>query len=131
MVGHWTLRGFGRWALEDRASGEFVGRAGFDYPEQSGYPDIEVGWLLGRAYWGRGFAFEAAVAVLNYAFDSLDREQVASIMRPENLASIQLAERLGMSRTGTIDFDGLPALRYVASRATWKYRDSKSQAGAS
>jgi RimJ/RimL family protein N-acetyltransferase len=130
MVGHWALRGFGMWALEDRESREFVGRAGLDYPEALGYADLEAGWLLGRAHWGWGLAFEAAVAVLNFAFYSLDRQQVASVMRPQNLASIRLAERLGMSPSGAIDFDGLPALLYVASRAAWKYRTSSPSSGA-
>src|SRR6266480_2961349 len=52
LVGHWSLRGFGSWALEERATGRFLGRAGLHYPE--GWPDREVNWALARQYWGKG-----------------------------------------------------------------------------
>ncbi|MEN8160168.1 MAG: GNAT family N-acetyltransferase [Myxococcota bacterium] len=121
MAGLWSLRGFGMWALEERETGAFVGRAGFDYPETSGYADLETGWLLGRPYWGRGLALEAAVAVCNHAFGALDRREVVSIMRPENERSIRLAQRLGMTQRRTIDFDGLPACLFAVSRDVWSF----------
>ena len=97
LTGHWTLRGFGRWALEDRASGELVGHAGLWYPE--GWPAIEVGWTLARAYWGRGLATEAARAAIAYGRDELDLETVVSLIHPDNPRSQRVAERLGMSAT--------------------------------
>lgn len=45
-IGHWQLRGYGLWAVEERASGELIGRIGVFYPE--GWPDVEVGWMLRR-----------------------------------------------------------------------------------
>jgi RimJ/RimL family protein N-acetyltransferase len=107
-----------------------VGRAGLDYPEELGLAGLEAGWLLGRPYWGRGLAFEAAVAVFNYAFESLDREQLASIVRSQNVRSIRLAERLGMSNDATITFGGLPALLFVATRPAWKFRIYPHEGGA-
>jgi RimJ/RimL family protein N-acetyltransferase len=113
-LGHWQLRGFGQWALEDRASGELVGRAGLWQPE--GWPGLEVGWLLQRESWGRGFATEAGAAAIDYAFRVLGVEKVISLIRPENHASIRVAERLGESYEGTAEVAGVLASVYGVSR---------------
>src|SRR5687767_306644 len=60
FLGHWQLRGYGIWAVEEKAGGALVGRIGLHNPE--GWPGLEVGWLLGRAVWGRGYAPEGARA---------------------------------------------------------------------
>ena len=65
FVGHWELRGFGKWALFEQGSGELVGRAGLLQPE--GWPGLEVGWLVGREHWGRGYAPEAGRASMEWA----------------------------------------------------------------
>ena len=65
FVGHWELRGFGQWALIEQDTGELVGRAGLLRPEN--WPGLEVGWLVGREHWGRGFAPEAGRASLDWA----------------------------------------------------------------
>ena len=93
LVGHWVLRGYGMWAVEELDSGAFVGRVGLHYPE--GWPEPEVGWALARRYWGRGYAFEAATAALHIAFASLGWSRAVSLIAPRNLRSIRLAERLG------------------------------------
>lgn len=92
-LGHWQLRGYGQWALEDLATGNFVGRAGLWQPE--GWPGLEVGWVLAREAWGNGYATEAGRAAIAYAFDVLGTDEVISLIRPENTASIRVAERLG------------------------------------
>ena len=93
LVGHWELRGFGMWAVEERGTGAFIGRVGLHFPE--GWPDREIGWALARPYWGKGFAFEAARAALAHAFDTLGWERAISLIDPANRRSIRLAERLG------------------------------------
>lgn len=93
MVGHWELRGYGLWALEERATGLFIGRAGLHYPE--GWPEPEIGWALARAFWGKGYAHEAARAAMTYAFRNLGWTRVMSLIDPANTRSIRLAERLG------------------------------------
>ena len=62
MVGHWTLRGFGHWAVEERATGRFVGRIGFLNPD--GWPGFEIGWTLAREHWGKGIASRALELLL-------------------------------------------------------------------
>jgi RimJ/RimL family protein N-acetyltransferase len=98
FVGHWDLRGCGQWALVDRASGELVGRAGLLYPE--GWPGLEVGWLVGRSHWGRGFAPEAGRAAIEWARDALGADHVISLIEDANERSQRVAEKLGMSVQG-------------------------------
>jgi RimJ/RimL family protein N-acetyltransferase len=93
LVGHWALRGYGMWAVEELASGAFVGRVGLHYPE--GWPERELAWALARRYWGRGYGFEAATAALGIAFDTLSWSRAISLIAPPNLRSIRLATRLG------------------------------------
>jgi RimJ/RimL family protein N-acetyltransferase len=93
FAGHWSLRGYGMWAVEELAGGAFVGRVGLHYPE--GWPERELGWALARHHWGRGYAFEAATAALRIAFATLDWPRAVSLIAPSNVRSIRLAERLG------------------------------------
>jgi RimJ/RimL family protein N-acetyltransferase len=104
MLGHWQLRGYGMFALEEQSSGRLLGRIGFNNPE--GWLGFELGWTLGRAYWGRGFATEAASRALEYAFSSLDQGHVISLIHPDNAPSIGVAERIGEKLEGSTDLLG-------------------------
>lgn len=104
FVGHWALRGIGMWAIEERATGRLIGRAGFLHPE--GWPGCEVGWLLARDAWGRGLAFEAVSAAIAHGRAALGVGALISLIRPDNARSARLAERLGAWRAGSIDFLG-------------------------
>lgn len=114
MLGHWELLGYGMWAAEEKASGRLVGRVGFIDPP--GWPGFELGWLLGREHWGRGYALEGARAALGHAFGALRRERVISLIRPGNERSVRVAERLGARPAGEIEFLGGAALVYEARR---------------
>jgi RimJ/RimL family protein N-acetyltransferase len=114
MLGHWQLLGYGMWAVERKDSGAFVGRAGFLDPP--GWPGFEVGWVLGRAHWGHGFATEAARATLDYAFDVLKRERVISLIREGNERSIRVAEKLGERYAGEVELLGSKARVYEVRR---------------
>ncbi len=118
MIGHWSLRGYGLWAVEERASGVFVGRIGFWHPE--GWPGFEVGWTLRRAYWRRGYATEGAARALQYAFIELKQPHVLSLIHPENTASIRVALRLGEQRIGLTEVLGKQALVYRITREEWE-----------
>jgi RimJ/RimL family protein N-acetyltransferase len=98
FVGHWELRGLGQWALIEQETGELVGRAGLLYPEA--WPGLEVGWLVGRQHWGRGFAPEAGRASLGWARDALGADHVISLIEPHNDRSARVAEKLGMKVEG-------------------------------
>ena len=114
MVGHWTLRGYGLWAAEERSSGVLVGRIGFWNPE--GWPGFELGWMLRRSFWGRGYATEAARTALQFAFTQLEQPQVISLIHPENAASIRVAQRLAEQLVGSTEVTGKPVLVYRISR---------------
>jgi RimJ/RimL family protein N-acetyltransferase len=92
-LGHWQLRGFGLWAVVERASGRLIGHLGFLEPE--GGLGFEMGWALARDVWGKGYALEGTAAALAHAFAALGRDHVACVIRPDNVRSIRLAERLG------------------------------------
>ncbi|HEY2445644.1 MAG TPA: GNAT family N-acetyltransferase [Rhizomicrobium sp.] len=96
LIGHWSLRGYGIWAVERRSDRALVGRVGLHNPE--GWPGLEVGWTLGKEYWGQGFATEAARAALNYGFLTQRTERLISVIDPDNGPSQAVARRLGESR---------------------------------
>jgi RimJ/RimL family protein N-acetyltransferase len=98
LVGHWALRGFGHWALEERATGELVGRAGLYKPEA--WPGLEVGWLVGREHWDRGIATEAGRASIEWAREELGADHIISLIEDANERSARVAAKLGMSVEG-------------------------------
>ena len=114
ILGHWQLRGYGMWAVEEKATGEMVGRVGCWRPE--GWPGLEVGWTLRRRFWGRGYATEAARASLSYAFTTLGQTRVISLIAPENVNSIRVAERLGEKPEGEWDVFGTKVIIYAVGR---------------
>lgn len=116
LVGHWQLRGYGHWAVEEKASGKFVGRIGFLYPE--GWPGFELGWTLAREFWGKGYATEGARRALEYAFKDLDKDHVISLIHPDNKNSIRVAERLGETLEGQTELLGHDVLIYGIDRPT-------------
>ena len=100
ILGHWALRGYGFWAVEEKASGAFLGRVGLWQPE--GWPGLEVGWALLRRHWGKGYASEAARAALDHALTKLEEPHVISLIYPDNQRSIRVAERIGERLERTI-----------------------------
>ena len=92
-AGSWALQGFALFSVFEKSSKRWVGRVGPHFPE--GWPGAEVGWAIDRSVWGKGYAFEAATASMNFAFDTLGWTEVIHCIHPDNLASRKLAERLG------------------------------------
>lgn len=98
LVGHWHLRGYGRWMVADRASDAPLGIVGLYYPE--GWPEPEIGWSVFDAAEGKGVAHEAAMAARAYAYDVLGWARVVSLIVPGNTRSIALAKRLACMQEG-------------------------------
>lgn len=92
-IGHWTLRGYGRWALEERETGAFCGVAGLWYP--AGWPEPEVGWDLMNGFEGRGYATEAGEAARCYAYETVGLPTLISVVAHGNTGSASVARRLG------------------------------------
>jgi RimJ/RimL family protein N-acetyltransferase len=127
-VGHWALRGYGMFAVFERQTGTFVGRVGPWFPE--GWPEFEIGWTLRSEYWGRGYATEAAQACVDWAFTELGRDHLVSLILPDNVRSIRLAERLGEQLEGTVALPHLPerpVLQYGLTRDDWKRRQNSPE----
>jgi RimJ/RimL family protein N-acetyltransferase len=103
--GHWALRGYGNWALEEKATGDYVGWSGLWFPE--GFPEREVGWGLMASKRGRGFATEAAKRARTYAYETLGWETAISLIAPDNIRSIRVAERLGASFERVVQHEGM------------------------
>jgi RimJ/RimL family protein N-acetyltransferase len=95
-LGHWHLRGYGTWAVERKSDGAFMGRVGLINPE--GWPGLEVGWTLGKPYWGGGYATEAALAAIRYTFLTQPVDKVISCIDPDNAASQAVAKRVGETK---------------------------------
>ncbi|HEY6188202.1 MAG TPA: GNAT family N-acetyltransferase [Pyrinomonadaceae bacterium] len=118
LVGHWQLLGYGHWAVEEKATGELLGRLGFLNP--AGWPGFEIGWTLRRESWGKGYATEGARRALRYGFTELGREHVISLIHPENRPSIRVAERLGERHEGEAEIMGINVLVYGLDRKDWR-----------
>lgn len=104
FIGHREIRGFSHWALVEKGTGLFVGRAGPWRPH--GFPGLGVGWCLARAHWGKGYASEAGRAALAYCFSMLDAEEVISLILPGNDRSIAVAERIGHRHLRDTEYRG-------------------------
>lgn len=118
MIGHWAMRGYGQWAIVERASGQFIGRAGIINPVD--WPGPEVGYLLGKAWWGHGYATEAARAAMDWGFEQVGFPELISLIFPENIRSIAVATRLGESLRGDTDLWGNTVRVYGITRAEWE-----------
>lgn len=127
ILGHWSIRGYGFFAVEERETGAFVGRVGPWFPEE--WPDKEIGWAIARAHWGKGYAGEAAEACMDYAFSALGWERATHMILPENANSIRVAEKLGahILERG-VELKGLPVTYILDSwgqtAAQWRARKS-------
>ena len=110
--GSWQLLGFGYWALEEKASGAFVGEAGcVDLKRDAPLRDMtEVGWLLAPSAMGRGFATEAAQAVLAWGRGSFGAKRILCVIHPDNRPSIRVAEKCGFRKAMSVDCAGQPRL---------------------
>lgn len=92
-IGHWVLRGHGNWAVEEKATGRFVGCVGLW--RSAGWPELELGYWLVREAQGKGYATEAGAEARDVAFEVLGAESLVSYIDPANEPSKRVAERLG------------------------------------
>lgn len=103
-------QGWGFWATEIKASGDFIGFVGLHRPiaELPFSPCVEIGWRLARPFWGQGYASEAARAALSFAFNDLALAEVVAFTSLENRRSQAVMERLGMRRAENFEHPALP-----------------------
>lgn len=92
--------GFGLWAVILKDTNEFIGQCGLTVQNIGEKEVVEVGYLFKKAHWHKGYATESAIACKNYAFNTLDIDEVYSIIRDNNMPSINVAKRNGMYLKG-------------------------------
>jgi len=86
--------------------------------------EVEFGWRLPRAAWGHGYATEAALPILAQGFRNADFSWVVADIHPANHASLRVAEKIGLSFSGLVDYHGEPARRYSLTRDAWAQRQA-------
>ena len=115
---HWALHGFGPLAVLERDTGRLVGEAGLQILEAG--PDVELTYTLARAAWGRGYATEAARAVLRWAFAGLLLPRVEAVADPANDASLRVLEKLGMRSLGPRKCYGSRLAEWGMTLGAWR-----------
>jgi len=124
VAGSWRLLGFGPFSVIEKASGQWIGRAGPWFPE--GWPDREVGWMFLTEARGQGYATEAAAACLDFVFETLGWERVIHVIDPRNVASQRVAERVGSTLMGPVTLpgsrEGWPSEAWGQTAYQWRSR---------
>ncbi len=112
-VGHWQMLGYGFWAIEEKASGSFIGEGGIcDFRRDITWPDCvsaadathEIGWALGAAHHGRGLATEAVAAMAAWADRHFGGARTICIINPVNVPSLRVAEKCGYGEISSVRY---------------------------
>jgi [ribosomal protein S5]-alanine N-acetyltransferase len=123
-VGHWVLRGFGRWSVVEKSSGAMIGGCGLWWPEA--YPRSELTWWIIPAARRNGYALEASRAAIAFGYDILRWELVETHMNDDNAAARSLAEKLGGRVIARDRFpDGLERNIYALPRISERLSDDR------
>jgi ribosomal-protein-alanine N-acetyltransferase len=110
-IADYAKHGFGRWACIDRATGALIGFTGPKYLDELG--EIDIGYRLLPAWWGRGLATEATGAACDYCFARLGLTRLLGLVDPDNVRSVRVLEKLGFAAQGWIDYLGKQVLSYL------------------
>ena len=116
IIRHWQTHGFGRWAVIDKQSGEFIGFGGL----RSLFGTPEVVYHLAKAHWGKGFATELARASLRFGFDERGHDRIVAITKPPNAASIHVMDKLGMHFEKNARYYEIDVVQYEIRRDEFK-----------
>lgn len=109
--GHWQYRGYGPYAVVEKTSQKMIGPIGLWYPGD--WPETEIKYSICKKFWGKGYAYEAALKVKQEAFSRNLFKRLISLIVPENKKSISLSKKLGGVKEKTISFRGKTADIYV------------------
>ena len=110
QIERYRVDGHGLWLVLVRSAGTPVGQVGLMLQEVEGRELPEIGWLLHRPFWGRGYATEAAAATRDAAYTRWSYGAVISLIRPENTPSQRVAQRIGMQPGRLVHFEGFEHL---------------------
>ncbi|HEV2350332.1 MAG TPA: GNAT family N-acetyltransferase [Terriglobia bacterium] len=111
--------GFCLWKLAYKPAGGLIGFCGLQHLSKS--VEIEIGWWLAKAFWGKGLATEASRTVISYGFETIGLRRIVAIAQPANLASIRVMEKLGMRHEkNTVDRHGISVVLYSIENSSQK-----------
>ena len=111
---HWDKYGYGNWGIVPEGEDEIIGWAGLQFlPELN---ETEVGFLLNKPFWGKGYATEAARASLMFGFNRYKLDHLIALVHPENLASMRVIDKCGMAYQETLALWGISLKRYRINR---------------
>jgi len=112
MIEFWERNGFGRWSVIEKESGKLIGLCGLRLLE-----DIpELFYLFARSSWGKGYATEAALATLRFAFEQVGLDRIIAVIRPGNTDSIKVVKKIGMQFEKEVTHYGVEGVRYAIAR---------------
>lgn len=115
QIKHWEDFGYGWWAVERLADKKLLGWSGLQYlPETN---EIEIGYLLGKPFWGTGLATESAQEGISYGFESLGLQEIVGIVHPENLGSQRVLEKIGLHFIREAEYFGMACYLYKTNSA--------------
>lgn len=118
QLAHWQQHGYGNWAVVPEGEAQMAGWAGLQYLPETG--ETEVGYLLDRPFWGRGYATQAALAAVRDGFSRLGLNGITGLVHPDNLASRRVLEKCGMRFLELKEYFGVELCRYrVEKDAFW------------
>jgi RimJ/RimL family protein N-acetyltransferase len=118
IISNFHRRGYGRWALEEKSTGRLAGYCGFGLSDEAF--GVELVYLLGLEFWGRGYASEAGRACLRYGFEQLQLSAIKAVTLPDNLRSQRVMERLGLRFACSGVYRGYPCVVYEVRRDDWQ-----------
>ena len=121
-IGQWQIVGFGFWVVEEKASGIYIGEMGYLDCKRDVIPAMdetpEVGWVLGTAYHGKGYATEAMTAIQSWGDANLAPKTTSCIISPENTPSLRLAKKLGFKDPALTNYKGEPTIMMQRNAAS-------------
>ena len=126
VTGMWHLRGFGQFSAIEKGSGQWIGRVGAWLPED--WPAAEVGWMVRRSAWGKGYATEAARGCMDFVFGTLNWPFAAHLIHPDNAGSQSVAQRLGSQLIRTVTLP--PPMNLAGDTQMWGQSAEQWQAAA-
>jgi len=114
--GAWSRNGYGAWMITDKRNGQLLGDCYLEAENESGSGDVEIGYDVGRNFWGRGIATEAAQAVLRFAFENTSVERIVGVAVKDNIGSQRVLEHIGFSFEKEANLYDLDVVVYAISR---------------
>ena len=118
---HWEKYRYGNWGVLPEGEKEIVGWAGLQFlPELN---ETEVGYLLDRPFWGKGYATEAALASLDFGFERFDLDHIIALVHPDNLASRRVIEKCGLAYVETLSLWGMELMRHSKEKHSSPTKD--------